>query len=56
MRKLGIFLLGASLSLAFSINIESDNRAYAEDKRVYVGGMAAGFTLKTGAVQPLRRA
>ena len=51
MRKLGVFLLGASLSLAFSINIESDKRAYAEDKRVYVGGMAAGFTLKTGAVQ-----
>ena len=51
MRRLGLFLLGATLPLAFTINNESFKTAYAEDKTVYVGGMAAGFTLKTGAVQ-----
>ena len=53
MRKLGLFLLGAGLSLAFSINNNGVKTASAstEEKIVYVGGMAAGFTLKTGAVQ-----
>lgn len=53
MRKLGLFLLGAALSLTFSINNKAVKTASAgtEDKMVYVGGTAAGFTLKTGAVQ-----
>lgn len=53
MRKLGLFLLGTALSLTFSINNKEIKTASAatEDKMVYVGGMAAGFTLKTGAVQ-----
>ena len=53
MRKLGLFLLGAALSLTFSINNKTIKTASAatDDKMVYVGGMAAGFTLKTGAVQ-----
>ena len=53
MRKLGIFILGASLSFAFSIYNKSEILALAEenDRIVYVGGMTAGFTLKTGTAQ-----
>ena len=52
MRKLGVFVLGASLVFAFSICPQSI--AYigkAEESQVYVGGMPAGFTLKTGSAQ-----
>jgi stage IV sporulation protein B len=53
MRKLGIFILGASLSFAFTIYTKSGITASAEEngRVVYVGGMAAGFTLKTGSAQ-----
>ncbi len=53
MRKLGIFILGASLSLAFSFvgNESVQAKAAEEEKIVYVGGMSAGFTLKTGGAQ-----
>ena len=55
MRKLGIFILGATMSLTaicYSINTERDLIvASADTKTVYVGGMSAGFTLKTGSAQ-----
>ena len=55
MRKLSIFLLGASLTFAvgvFSpIGKTQQITASAEGKVVYVGGMSAGFTLKTGGAQ-----
>ncbi len=52
MRKLGIFVLGASLSLAFVFCGNEKIIAKAEEERtVYVGGMSAGFTLKTGGAQ-----
>lgn len=54
MRKSGIFFIGAALS----IGIFCGNNAAkdivcvsAAEKTVYVGGMSAGFTLKTGAAQ-----
>ncbi len=53
MRKLGIFILGASLSFAFIFCGQENVTAKAaqEEKTVYVGGMSAGFTLKTGGAQ-----
>ena len=53
MRKLGIFVLGASLTLvtSFSINNAVTANALEIEKKVYVGGMSAGFTLKTGGAQ-----
>ncbi len=53
MRKLGIFVLGATLSLAFAFGGVKNVTAKAaeEEKMVYVGGMSAGFTLKTGGAQ-----
>ncbi len=51
MRKLGIFILGASLSLAFAFSGPTVTAKAAEEKTVYVGGMSAGFTLKTEGAQ-----
>ena len=55
MRKLGIFLIGASLSLCFTFGATNGvTKASAEETEtnvVYVGGMSAGFTLKTGGAQ-----
>ncbi len=53
MRKLGIFILGASLSLVFAFSGSQKVAASAaeQEKTVYVGGMSAGFTLKTGGAQ-----
>ena len=53
MRKLSFFLLGASLSFSFAfcnINI-AESVAAAESTLVYVGGMSAGFTLRSGCPQ-----
>ncbi len=58
MRRLSIFIFGASLSFAFSVigvgfkvtnNISAS--ATAEEKVVYIGGISAGFTLKAGGAQ-----
>lgn len=57
MRKSGLFILGASLSFAFIYCSQlqpTRNIASAEvkaDRCVYVGGMSAGFSLKTGSAQ-----
>ncbi len=53
MRKLGIFIVGASLSLACAFGGATEVRASAAEteKLVYIGGMSAGFTLKTGGPQ-----
>ncbi len=51
MRKLGIFILGATLSFAFVFQKNEELTALAEEKNVYVGGMSAGFTLKAGGAQ-----
>ncbi len=53
MRKLGIFILGASLSLACALGGAErvTAKAEAQGKQVYIGGMSAGFTLKTGGAQ-----
>ncbi len=58
MRKLGVFIFGVSLSLMIISTSSSFNdskyiiaKADAEKKIVYIGGMAAGFTLKAGGVQ-----
>ncbi len=53
MRKLGIFVLGASLALTASLPINNAVTANASEieRKVYVGGMSAGFTLKTGGAQ-----
>ncbi len=51
MRKLGIFVVGASLSFIFAFGGQKVNAKAAEEKTVYVGGMSAGFTLKTGGAQ-----
>ncbi len=53
MRKLGIFVMGISLSFVFAIGGTSSIQARAaeEEKFVYIGGMSAGFTLKTGGAQ-----
>ena len=55
MRKSGIFFISAVMSLfcLYSGNKLADDiiTASADEKTVYVGGMPAGFTLKTGTAQ-----
>ena len=53
MRKLGVFILGVSLSFAFTIYNKQKISVFAHEngRVVYVGGMAAGFTLKTGEMR-----
>ncbi len=53
MRKLGVFVIGASLSLGlvFGRMTKVEASAAEADKLVYIGGMSAGFTLKTGGAQ-----
>lgn len=53
MRKLSFFLLGASLSFSFAFcNINMDTSvASADGKLVYLGGMSAGFSLRSGNPQ-----
>ncbi len=51
MRKLGVFLMGMIFFFALAFCKVVTISASAEDKTVYVGGMSAGFTLKTGGAQ-----
>ena len=53
MRKLSIFLLGLVLSFAFAICGWSGVVSASADapRFVYIGGMSAGFTLKSGNIQ-----
>lgn len=53
MRKLGVFIFGALLVLStFNFADKTiDCKAASQEKIVYVGGMAAGFTLKAGGAQ-----
>ena len=53
MRKLDIFILSAAFALgsAFSFSEKTTVSANEIEKMVYVGGMSAGFTLKTGGAQ-----
>ena len=52
MRKLGVFLLGIILALACAVGGIRSVSVFAEEAQtVYVGGMSAGFTLKTGGAQ-----
>ncbi len=51
MRKSSIFFIGAALSLTFAFSGTNTLTAVAEETTVYVGGMSAGFTLKTGGAQ-----
>jgi len=51
MRKSGIFILGTLLSFGFLFTGVNYFTAKASEKTVYIGGQAAGFTLKTGEVQ-----
>ena len=51
MRKLSVFFMGAVLSLSFMFRTLQEVTASAEEISVYVGGMSAGFTLKTGGAQ-----
>ncbi len=51
MRKLGVFVLGATLSFAFTLCNRNDITVSANEKSVYIGGMSAGFTLKAGGAQ-----
>ena len=46
MRKLGIFILGATFSLSCLYKNTYNVTVCADQKYVYVGGMVAGFTLK----------
>ena len=51
MRKLSLFLFGILLSFAFIICGLSTITASANAGMVYIGGMSAGFTLKSGSPQ-----
>lgn len=52
MRKSGVFLFMAALSLGWAFTAQSEISASAAQKTiVYVGGMSAGFTLKTEGAQ-----
>lgn len=51
MRKLSLFFMGAALSCAFIYSGSPFVTAKAAEQTVYVGGMSAGFTLKTGGAQ-----
>lgn len=54
MRRLGVFLLGISLSIGFTTGVSINSvTANATCKEVYVGGMPAGFTLSAGGAQVL---
>ncbi len=50
MRKLSFFVMGA-LSCVFAFIGQNSVTASAEEQIVYIGGMSAGFTLKSGSVQ-----
>ena len=51
MRKLSFLIFGAILSFGCIGGITHEISASAAEKTVYVGGMSAGFTLKTGGAQ-----
>lgn len=51
MRKLSLFLMGAAISCAIISNNTYEVTASAAEQTVYVGGMSAGFTLKTEGAQ-----
>ena len=51
MRRLSVFLMGVVVSLAFIGNSTRQISASAAEISVYVGGMSAGFTLKTDGAQ-----
>lgn len=51
MRKLGVLILGTALSFSCLFHSYNALTASAEQKTVYVGGMSAGFTLKTEGAQ-----
>ena len=53
MRKLDIFILSVAVSICATTYLNEKITANADeiDKTVYVGGMSAGFTLKTGGSQ-----
>ena len=52
MRRLGVLILGAMVSFSATFFIDKVTvKAEDSPKMVYVGGMSAGFTLKTGGAQ-----
>lgn len=51
MRKTSIFFMGAALSITFVFGSVRPVTAMAEERTMYVGGMSAGFTLKTDGAQ-----
>lgn len=51
MRKLGVLILGTALSFSCIFHGYNALTASAEARTVYVGGMSAGFTLKTEGAQ-----
>lgn len=51
MRKLGVFFMGVVCSFAFIYRTSNVFTVSAESATVYVGGMSAGFTLKTDGAQ-----
>jgi stage IV sporulation protein B len=51
MRKSNFFIVGALLSFAFAAGGYETVTASAQEQGVYVGGMSAGFTLKSGNPQ-----
>ena len=53
MRKLDIFILSAlfCVGVTYGTNEKIEVSADETGKMVYIGGMSAGFTLKTGGAQ-----
>ncbi len=51
MRKLSVFFVGVILSFLFAFCGYNTVTAVANGRTVYIGGMSAGFTLKTGTTQ-----
>lgn len=51
MRRLSIFFMTATLCIGCALMGLPNETAAAESHSVYVGGMSAGFTLKTGGAQ-----
>ena len=51
MRKLSGLIFGIIMSLTFMFYGGKNIEARAEETKVYIGGMSAGFTLKTGGAQ-----
>lgn len=51
MRRLSGFIFGIIFSLTFMFCSGNTIAVKAEEKKVYIGGMSAGFTLKAGGVQ-----